>query len=122
MQDVLLPTLSASVAHTLSTRKSNFILSLPHVVLLLLPPQVPCTIKTTYSCDKVTTEANTMIITTNGVLNAVDSALRITYGPQVGSSAVIYTIACRHMLPCMFLLQTRLASCTKHVRSMPCES
>lgn len=48
----------------------------------MIQVKVPCTIRTTYSCNKVTTEDNTMIITTNGVLNAVDSALRITYGPQ----------------------------------------
>jgi hypothetical protein len=50
---------------------------LPSNVALL---QVPVTIKTTYTCDKVTTEDNTMIIKTNGVLNSVDSALYITYG------------------------------------------
>jgi hypothetical protein len=62
-----------------------------------VPLQVPCTIKTTYSCNKVTTEENTMVITTNGVLNAVDSALRITYGPQVsGAAACIMQVACCH--------------------------
>ncbi|WIA16129.1 hypothetical protein OEZ85_012847 [Tetradesmus obliquus] len=48
----------------------------------MIQVKVPCTIVTTYTCDKVTTEANTMIMQTNGVLNAVDSMLRITYGPQ----------------------------------------
>ncbi|WIA16131.1 hypothetical protein OEZ85_012849 [Tetradesmus obliquus] len=57
----------------------------------MIQVKVPCTIKTTYTCDKVTTEDNTMIIQTNGVLNAVDSALHITYGPQYPlSPPVVY--------------------------------
>jgi hypothetical protein len=44
--------------------------------------QVPVTINTYYTCNKVTSEDNTMIIQTNGVLNAIDSNLPISYGPQ----------------------------------------
>jgi hypothetical protein len=46
--------------------------------------QVPCTIRTTYSCGKVTNEENSLVIKTEGVLTGMDSDLRITYGPQVG--------------------------------------
>jgi hypothetical protein len=51
-----------------------------HLLLLLL--QVPVTINTYYTCDNVTTENNTMIIQTDGVMQAIESNLRISYGPQ----------------------------------------
>lgn len=44
--------------------------------------QVPMTIKTTYTCGRVDTIENTAIIQTTGVLNAVESNLKIIYGPQ----------------------------------------
>lgn len=50
--------------------------------------QVPVTVKTYYTCDQVTTEDNTIIIQTQGVLNAVDSNLQITFGPQVSLTVV----------------------------------
>lgn len=44
--------------------------------------QVPVTVKTTYTCDKVETASNTAIIRVEGVLNTAESNLVITYGPQ----------------------------------------
>lgn len=40
------------------------------------------TIKTTYTCGKVTTDENTAIIKTTGVLSAIESNLKVIYGPQ----------------------------------------
>lgn len=46
------------------------------------------TIKTYYTCDKVESADNTMIIQTQGVLNSVDSNMDVTYGPQVCNTSV----------------------------------
>ncbi|WIA32552.1 hypothetical protein OEZ86_003360 [Tetradesmus obliquus] len=73
------------------TRATTVTTALTQQIPALTAQTVPCKNKTTYSCGKVTTEDNTMILTTSGVLTGVDSDLRVTYGPQFPlSPPVVY--------------------------------
>ena len=51
-------------------------------LLLTSAAQVPITVKTTYTCNNVTTQQNTVILKTSGVVKPTANNLKISYGPQ----------------------------------------
>lgn len=74
------PHMTCLPAHQLACmHAANFTL---HSAALVLSCQVPVTITTKYTCDYTTTQPNTAVITTQGVLNAVESSLQVVYGPS----------------------------------------